>query len=67
MYKILRKGAKFVSFFGKFHLLCQFLLLCYYMLEDSADTISRELWWTNQEFGPSDIAPPWLSILIFYN
>jgi hypothetical protein len=36
------------------------------MLEDFADRIARELWWTNQEFDPFDIVPPWLSILIFY-
>jgi hypothetical protein len=32
---------------------------------DSADRISRELWWTNQEFSSVDIIPPWLSMLIY--
>jgi hypothetical protein len=26
--------------------------------------IARELWWTNQEFCPVDIIPPWFSMLI---
>jgi hypothetical protein len=30
-----------------------------------AGRIDRELWWTNQEFSPVDIIPPWLSMLIY--
>jgi hypothetical protein len=26
--------------------------------------LARELWWTNQEFSPVDIIPPWFSMLI---
>jgi hypothetical protein len=29
------------------------------LLDDSAGRIARELWWTNPEFYPVDITPPW--------
>jgi hypothetical protein len=28
--------------------------------------IAREIWWTNQEFFPVDIMPPWISMLIYH-
>jgi hypothetical protein len=34
------------------------------LLDDSADRIAGELWWTNQEFFPVDIFPPLFSMLI---
>jgi hypothetical protein len=27
---------------------------------------ARELWWTNQEFYPADIIPPWFSMHIYH-
>jgi hypothetical protein len=30
----------------------------------TAGGIIRALWWTNQEFSPVDIIPPWFSVLI---
>jgi hypothetical protein len=30
-----------------------------------AGRIARELWWTNQEFSPLYIIPPWFSILMY--
>jgi hypothetical protein len=35
------------------------------LLDDSACTIAREFWWTNQEFSSADIIPPWFSMLIY--
>jgi hypothetical protein len=32
----------------------------------TAGMVSRELWWTNQEFSPVDIIPPWISMLIYH-
>jgi hypothetical protein len=31
----------------------------------TASRIARELWWTDQEFSPVSIIPPWFSILIY--
>jgi hypothetical protein len=36
------------------------------LLDGSAGRIARVLWWTNQEFSPVDIIPPWFSLLIYY-
>jgi hypothetical protein len=36
------------------------------LLVDSADRITRELWWTNQGFSPAVIIPPWFSMLIYH-
>jgi hypothetical protein len=33
---------------------------------DSAGSIARELWWTNQEFSSVDIILPWFSMLVCY-
>jgi hypothetical protein len=37
------------------HFLRQFLLL--------ATRISRKLWWTNQEFSPVNVIPPWFMLI----
>jgi hypothetical protein len=29
-------------------------------------TLAIMFWWTNQEFSPVDIIPPWFSMLIYY-
>jgi len=35
------------------------------LLDDSADRIARELYWTNQEFSSDDIiVSPWFSMLV---
>jgi hypothetical protein len=34
--------------------------------DDSAGTIARGLWWTNQEFLPVGIIPPRFSMLIYH-
>jgi hypothetical protein len=36
------------------------------LLLDDIGGISRELWWTIQEFSPVDIIPSWFSMLIYY-
>jgi hypothetical protein len=36
------------------------------VLDISAGRISRELWWTNQEFSAVDISPPRFSILVYH-
>jgi hypothetical protein len=33
---------------------------------DSAGSITRELWWTNQESSPVDTIPPWFFMLIYH-
>jgi hypothetical protein len=33
------------------------------LLDGFAGRIVRDLWWTEQEFSPVNIIPPWLSIL----
>jgi hypothetical protein len=34
--------------------------------DDTAGRTARELWWTNQEFSPVDITPPYLSKLMYH-
>jgi hypothetical protein len=34
--------------------------------DDSTGIIARELWWTNQDFSPVDIIPPWFFIFIYH-
>jgi hypothetical protein len=36
------------------------------LLGDFSRRISRELWWTNEEFFSVDIIPPWLSMSIYH-
>jgi hypothetical protein len=36
------------------------------LLDGSAGRIARALWWTNQEFSPVNIIPPWFSMLIYH-
>jgi hypothetical protein len=36
------------------------------LLDDSIGRISRELWWTNQEFSPVNFIPPLFSIVIYH-
>jgi hypothetical protein len=43
------------------YFLRELLLLCFYFILLVG---SPELWWTNQEFSPVDIIPPWFSIFI---
>jgi hypothetical protein len=50
--KILRK-AKFIIPFARSSCLLQM----------TAGRIAGERWWTNQEFSPVGIIPPWLSML----
>jgi hypothetical protein len=43
--------------------LAKFLLICYWM---TIGGIAREVLWTNKEFSPVDIIPPWFSMLIYH-
>jgi hypothetical protein len=45
------------------HILCQVPDL---LLDDTAGRTARELLWTNQEFSPVNIIPPWFSMLIYH-
>jgi hypothetical protein len=48
-----------ISYAQIHHFFCQFLLLCYWMTMMLG---LPELWWTNQEFSPVNIIPPWFSM-----
>jgi hypothetical protein len=37
-----------------------------FVLDDCAGGFAREFWWTNQEFSPADIIPPWFSMHIYH-
>jgi quinol-cytochrome oxidoreductase complex cytochrome b subunit len=53
--EMLRK-AKFIIFW---------LFIPALLLDDTAGSIARELWWTNQ-FSPVDIIPPWFFLVIYH-
>jgi hypothetical protein len=36
------------------------------LLDGSPRKISKDLWWTNQEFSPVDITPPWYPMLMYH-
>jgi hypothetical protein len=47
-------------------ILISFANSSFLLKDDSAGRISRELWWTNQEFCSVDIIQTWFCMLIYH-